>query len=977
MFVSNNEFNILSHINQLIPAKEKGKYICPACEGNNLSINKNGKYNCWNCNDTQKIKDILIANKPQPPKKSPRQKKTTHYDYPDRKGNPLIRVVRSDDGKGNKKIFQQHWDGQKWVKGYGSISTQDIPLYRYSEVIEGIANGQQIILAEGESTVDAFWEKDIPATTTIGGTGKSLKDLKPALADLAAASVILAPDCDKSGCKYMEMVSEILNVSGWLYAFPNSYQWQNLPEKGGLDFVDWIQDYPRLSKEEILNQITKQPKHNLKEEVSQDLEILVNEEIIEKANRIIQFPLQESRKIIEINTLSRKSQISPTEARRIVEAAEWEDDFKADLIDSEADFKKIIAPVEIDLEEIFPAPLAKSLLSKAESDRIDPIRILQTLLPMIGTMLGAKARIILKKGTTLKDDWAEYPIFYTTDIAPPSSGKSAIQRGLSVPIQDLQRAEFERVKEAKRELVNIEDRWKELSREEKNDKRDSTENPRIFEDKYCKARRYLFDQITIQALQKKLAEQPKLSGSCWFKDELSGLFKSLDQFTNGKGDAMEFLLSAWNGPQFGIVDRVDESKSYQFNGQCLNIAGGIQPLMTSKIWNSNEDPNGLLSRFLPAVAKIPSNFSEWSDVQVDIYEILKKYLDNLEKIDDVSLSLSPQAHEIYKKYWSILGCVYEEHLDKNPAYAYFIGKQKSYVGRFALVIHILDCISSDLPINSEINIDTIKKAIKLSKFYCHQFRKLQASSSISGEIKLDEALYLIVQEAEKRKGKITTREISNRIRAFKKMNYQGKKINAAIAMQMIEAIANAGYGHVEGKTLILNQNDTVTQNDTALTQPSNTYEVKDDTDFDTGDTVTQKQNEDSLIAEIPEASMETHISKKLPQNDTVTPSDTSDSSEKSDFHNLKVGDVSINQISQVIKQDQPVLDFQTIAIAIQRETQRLRMTPKELENTLLSHYGAKELGLVRDSQLLKFLNWLQGLEKKSALIECNRTLDES
>ncbi len=53
------------------------------------------------------------------------------------------------------------------------------------------------------------------------------------------------------------------------------------------------------------------------------------------------------------------------------------------------------------------------------------------------------------------------------------------------------------------------------------------------------------------------------------------------------------------------------------------------------------------------------------------------------------------------------------------------------------------------------------------------------------------------------------------------------------------------------------------------------------------------------------------------------------------------------------------------------------MTPKELENTLLSRYGVKELGLARDSQLLELLNWLQELEKKSALIECNRTLDES
>ncbi len=35
------------------------------------------------------------------------------------------------------------------------------------------------------------------------------------------------------------------------------------------------------------------------------------------------------------------------------------------------------------------------------------------------------------------------------------------------------------------------------------------------------------------------------------------------------------------------------------------------------------------------------------------------------------------------------------------------------------------------------------------------------------------------------------------------------------------------------------ENDTVTQNDTALTQPSNADEIRNDTTFDTGDTVTQ------------------------------------------------------------------------------------------------------------------------------------------
>ncbi len=55
----NNGFNILDYLDKLEKTKEPGKYVCPACGGHNLSISKNGKYNCFNCGDTKKIASIL------------------------------------------------------------------------------------------------------------------------------------------------------------------------------------------------------------------------------------------------------------------------------------------------------------------------------------------------------------------------------------------------------------------------------------------------------------------------------------------------------------------------------------------------------------------------------------------------------------------------------------------------------------------------------------------------------------------------------------------------------------------------------------------------------------------------------------------------------------------------------------------------------------------------------------------------------
>ena len=60
--------------------------------------------------------------------KTIRPAQTRTWEYPDRDGNPLVRVVRIDDGKGGKpKRWQEHWNGQKWVKGLKRNQTRRYP----------------------------------------------------------------------------------------------------------------------------------------------------------------------------------------------------------------------------------------------------------------------------------------------------------------------------------------------------------------------------------------------------------------------------------------------------------------------------------------------------------------------------------------------------------------------------------------------------------------------------------------------------------------------------------------------------------------------------------------------------------------------------------------------------------------------------------------------------------------------------------
>ena len=52
-------FQILEHVDKLCPAKEKGRYICPECQGNNLTIGKDGAYRCWNGCDCSAIREVI------------------------------------------------------------------------------------------------------------------------------------------------------------------------------------------------------------------------------------------------------------------------------------------------------------------------------------------------------------------------------------------------------------------------------------------------------------------------------------------------------------------------------------------------------------------------------------------------------------------------------------------------------------------------------------------------------------------------------------------------------------------------------------------------------------------------------------------------------------------------------------------------------------------------------------------------------
>jgi hypothetical protein len=239
-----SKFNILTHLDKL--THQKGdKYLCPVCGGNNLSIPENADtvgYRCFNGCETKAIREAIAPWIDRQPKTTQTQQKRQRV-YTDLNGKPLIRVNRTDDGQGNKKIYQEYQaDGVWTTKAPSDLKAKAkaaVMPYRYSEVMAAAATGQTAYWVEGEQCADALWALGLPATTSIGGSDgyKRYGDYSKVF---AGVDLVIVPDRDTSGIKYADAIAQDYPQAQWLYAFPGSAEWDNLPKSGGLDVADWI-----------------------------------------------------------------------------------------------------------------------------------------------------------------------------------------------------------------------------------------------------------------------------------------------------------------------------------------------------------------------------------------------------------------------------------------------------------------------------------------------------------------------------------------------------------------------------------------------------------------------------------------------------------------------------------------------------------------------------------------------------------------
>ena len=252
-------FSILDHLDQLTASKEdKSKFICPACGGNDFSVNKtNGAFNCFN--DPSPAHRSEIRDKLAPMvrwEKPPRDAGSYVFPYFDKTGSEVV-VVHRDDTNGTKRIWQNFPTIDTTVPNH-KVQLQEIKAgilpYKYKEAIEfSKESGYPIVMVEGELTCEAVWSVGLPSVTFLGGS-KQYRTNGDYSQLFKQHKLVLAPDRDEQGVAFMREIEADNPGAQWLYADSNSWEWLNLPSGNGLDLADYINE--DITRDDLLASIT-------------------------------------------------------------------------------------------------------------------------------------------------------------------------------------------------------------------------------------------------------------------------------------------------------------------------------------------------------------------------------------------------------------------------------------------------------------------------------------------------------------------------------------------------------------------------------------------------------------------------------------------------------------------------------------------------------------------------------------------------
>jgi len=466
---------------------------------------------------------------------------------------------------------------------------------------------------------------------------------------------------------------------------------------------------------------------------------------------------------------------------------------------------------QLDIAQILPAPLAQAVLTKATSDRIDPIYIYQYLLSACGSQMGGHIGMIGKEGATLADCWVEYPIFWTMVVALASAGKSQTMRSVFGGVKQRYKRAKSAYDQLKEQLRKLEEAWQQKSPQEKEKLKNSQSNPAVFKAAMPPpVPKQLIEAGSPEGALRRMSELPTKKGCAWVFDELVRLLK-LDQYKEKGGDTRQILLQTWNSPADIEFERADDKDAFELKDLCLNLTGATQLSKVKQLFSDPDDGDGLISRFLIAVPSTPDNFASWSDSQVAISGELQELYDHLrvlhgelrelakipvvregEELPPVLLSFTAEAKQRWQRWWEEIRRNQQAVEFENPAFFAYLGKMLSQTLRLALLLHCMELKYEEKPDPLRVGLDTLERAIAAAKFSIGQFRILQTNNHAADSVCT--SLSLIYTYALRKGEEVSAAQVQNSV--FKRHK---QKPTLAEIRSNFAILTENGYALLSGK----------------------------------------------------------------------------------------------------------------------------------------------------------------------------------
>jgi hypothetical protein len=219
--------------------------------------------------------------------------------------------------------------------------------------------------------------------------------------------------------------------------------------------------------------------------------------------------------------------------------------------------------------DVLPEPLKQFVTEGSAHFPCPPDFLAIPLLVLLGGVFG-KSRVL-----QVKPGWKESSRLWWAIVGEPGTMKSPALRQVSTWIEQMQKEAIQEWLQEKTEHEQALHRFKvDLQKWELDAKKQSgPQSPAPVKPPPPRCRRFIVDDITIEALAARLRDNPR--GLTLLTDELAGWAQGIGQYKKQGGSDRKRYLSLWAG-QTLIVDRAIGDPVF-IADPFLSVIGGIQP----------------------------------------------------------------------------------------------------------------------------------------------------------------------------------------------------------------------------------------------------------------------------------------------------------------------------------------------------------------------------------------------------------------